>query len=139
MRQSSQELAGDIEKGLNDLSGRIPNLTSILKEQGRLRAVTAQQTVISELLEIPALGRTLIRQHYYTEVFELFEFVNKLRSQIGGEFTERLSQEISRLKEDAKTDMIKQLTDCVASPSSAQGPRADGRRRAQEVVVPARQ
>ena len=104
-------MAEDIEKGLNDLSGRIPNLTSILKEQGRLRAVTAQQTVISELLEIPALGRTLIRQHYYTEVFELFEFVNKLRSQIGGEFTERLGQEISRLKEDAKTDMIKQLTD----------------------------
>jgi hypothetical protein len=111
VRQSSQELAEDIEEGLSDLSGRILNLTSILKEQGRLRAVTAQQTIISELLEIPALGRTLIRQHYYTEVFELFEFVNKLRLQIGGEFTERLSQEISRLKEDAKADMIKQLTE----------------------------
>lgn len=108
---SAEEIACKIDSGLEDLSGRIPQLSSILKEQGRLRAVTAQQTVISELLEIPTLGRTLIRQHYYTEVFELFEFVNKLSTQIGGEFINKLNQVTQKLKEDVKTDMIKQLTE----------------------------
>jgi len=82
-----------------------------LNDQRSLRVLKQNQNVISEVLELPGLIKTVLNAKHYSEALQLCEFAEGLFEKFGSEVLKGLSTEVAGLKAKTKEDMLEQLTE----------------------------
>ncbi|CAG9331284.1 unnamed protein product [Blepharisma stoltei] len=107
---SALEQTTELEKSLQS---NWQKLEENLQEQKKLRMVSSQQGIISEILDVPALLKTLINAHHYNEALELLKFVENLKDNYKCGIFAGLWNTILELKHRIEDDVIDQLTDTL--------------------------